>query len=291
MTIAYSSQAIDARLTAIANTIDGGGSPGSLVLLAGGAVVSTVQLARPCGIVNGGVLTFSTSSILMDPSAAVTGDITTGRIQDSSSAVVVSGLSVGIPGSTSQVIIANGQSSTRIEAGQMVQLLAAEISGSLNERKRTSPCAALADAILPKLPLKTAAPVYPQADLSPLLLLLMVRLTDSADDDGIATASIPPRSCISSTAPRPLPTSTPMTLSRSCRAGTDASVSRVPCQMMKMIPYRSERGASASARAHRFSNRHQGDPGLAAGCPAQSMHFSSFCEIAHNRFVSSYFKM
>jgi hypothetical protein len=32
-----------------------------------------------------------------------------------------------------------------------------------------------------------------------------------------------------------------------CRAGTAASVSRVPCQMMKMISYRSERAAPARA--------------------------------------------
>jgi hypothetical protein len=130
MSLTYSQACIDARLQAVADNIDGGGSNGSLVLIAGAAAVSTVRLALPCGDVNGGVLTFASSTPLIDPAAAATGVVTTARIQDSSSAVVVSDLSVGIPGSTADVVIANNRNSTLITAGQTVSVLAAQISGS-----------------------------------------------------------------------------------------------------------------------------------------------------------------
>lgn len=59
-------------------------------------------------------------------------------------------------------------------------------------RKQKQPCAALAEVIRPKLPFAMGAgdsiPPYPfiELDLSPLLVLLMQRLTDdAADDDGI----------------------------------------------------------------------------------------------------------
>ena len=43
----------------------------------------------------------------------------------------------------------------------------------------------MADAIWPRSPYAAANPVYPQIDWSPLLVLLMTRLTDSADDEGV----------------------------------------------------------------------------------------------------------
>jgi hypothetical protein len=52
--------------------------------------------------------------------------------------------------------------------------------------KRRKPCTALADAISPKLPYGGGNP-YAPVDLSPLLVLLMQRLTDSDDDSGVIT--------------------------------------------------------------------------------------------------------
>jgi hypothetical protein len=128
MTITYSLATINARLQAVANQIDAGGSNGSLVLLANSTVISTVQLSRPCGTVSGGVLTFS--GTLLDPAASASGAITTGRFQDSNGNIVASGLSAGIPLSTADIIISNGLSSTLITLGQTVQVLSAQITGS-----------------------------------------------------------------------------------------------------------------------------------------------------------------
>jgi hypothetical protein len=98
------------------------------VLLAGGSIISTIALQKPSGTVNGGVLTFSGS--LSDPSAAGTGNITTVHITDSTGALVISGLTCGIPGATADVIVSNGINSTLITAGQVVSVLAAQITGS-----------------------------------------------------------------------------------------------------------------------------------------------------------------
>jgi hypothetical protein len=128
MSIVYNLTTINARLQAVANQIDAGGSNGSLVLLANSTIISTVQLARPCGIVSGGVLTFL--GTLLDPSASGTGNVSTGRFQDSNGIIVASGLSAGIPLSGLDIIISNGLSSTLITAGQTVQVLSATITGS-----------------------------------------------------------------------------------------------------------------------------------------------------------------
>lgn len=51
-------------------------------------------------------------------------------------------------------------------------------------KRNRKPCTALADAISPKPPYGGGNP-YLQIDLSPLVLLLMTRLTDSDDDSGV----------------------------------------------------------------------------------------------------------
>ena len=55
------------------------------------------------------------------------------------------------------------------------------------EGRKPKPCSALAEVIRPRSPYAVFNPNYPtmEIDLSPLLVLLMIRLTDSADDDGI----------------------------------------------------------------------------------------------------------
>lgn len=128
MSITYSTTAINDRLLGVVAAIDAGGTNGSLKLLAGGTTISTIQLAVPSGTVNGGILTFS--GTLLDPSAANTGSPTEGRIYDSNGSVVISGLTVGVPLSGADIAITNGLNTTKINAGQVVSLLSAQITGS-----------------------------------------------------------------------------------------------------------------------------------------------------------------
>lgn len=119
----YSTAAINARLQAIIDTIDGFGA-GFLQLLDDSAVVSTIQLAEPCGSVNGGVLTFTGPRIAV---AAGTGNINAGQITNGFGAIVASGLTAGIPGSSADIIL-NG--SISVSAGQPVTMLSGQIVGS-----------------------------------------------------------------------------------------------------------------------------------------------------------------
>jgi hypothetical protein len=125
----YSAAVIDDRLTAVRDAIDAPGGNASLILYAAGTVISTISLVRPCGTVNGGVLTFL--GTLLDPSAANTGIVDEGRIYDSDGANILTGLTVGIPPSTGyDILLSNGLNSTVITAGQTVQVLSAQITGS-----------------------------------------------------------------------------------------------------------------------------------------------------------------
>lgn len=128
MSVIYSLSAVNARLSAVVSTIDAGAGNGSIVLLAGSSIVSTIALVKPSGTVNGGILTFSGS--LVDPSAAGTGTVTTAQVKDSNGSVIISGFTVGIPGATADIIISNGLNSDLISNGQTVQLLSAQIAGS-----------------------------------------------------------------------------------------------------------------------------------------------------------------
>jgi len=127
MAISYSLACINARLTAVVNQIDASGN-GFLILLANSTPISTISLANPCGVVSGGVLTFT--GTLLDPSAAATGLVTGGKITDASGNLILSGLTAGVPGGSQDIIISNGLNSTLITAGQTVQVLAAQITGS-----------------------------------------------------------------------------------------------------------------------------------------------------------------
>ena len=128
MAVNYSVAAINARLEGVVDTIDGGGGNASLILQATGSTISTISLARPCGSVDGGVLTFD--GTLLDPSASSTGYVDSAKIETSGGDAVITGLTVGIPLSGADVIVSNGLNSTLITAGQTVELLSAEIIGS-----------------------------------------------------------------------------------------------------------------------------------------------------------------
>lgn len=123
----YSLACINNRLQGVIDTIDGGGSGGTMRLLAGSTVLVTITLARPCGTVNGGVLTFDGT---LQDTAVATGSADSGAIYDSTGAVVVSGLTVGIPFSGADIILSNGLNSVLITLGDVVQVLSGQITGS-----------------------------------------------------------------------------------------------------------------------------------------------------------------
>ena len=130
MTVNYTLPVINARLQAVADAIDSGGGNGSLILTAASATVSTISLARPCGVVNGGVLTFS--GTLLDPSAVGSANpVDSATITNSAGVVEAYGLTVGVPPSSGyDILISNGINNTVISAGQTVQVLSAQITGS-----------------------------------------------------------------------------------------------------------------------------------------------------------------
>ncbi len=125
MAVVYSQTLINARLNGVVTAL---GASAHLLLTASGTIVSTIALASPVGTVSGGVLTFS--GTLLDPAAAATGEVNAASIRDSTGTTAISGLSVGIPGGSQDVIISNGLNSTVVTAAQTVQLLSAQITGS-----------------------------------------------------------------------------------------------------------------------------------------------------------------
>lgn len=128
MAVTYSTFAINYRLEGVIDAIDSGATNGYLLLREGTTTLATIQLARPCGTVNGGILTFTGQ--LTDDSADATGTADNGIIQNGDLATVASGLTVGIPSGTQDIIISNGLNSTVISSGQTVELLSAQITGS-----------------------------------------------------------------------------------------------------------------------------------------------------------------
>lgn len=127
MSVVYSLPCINNRLLGVVTTIDAGAGNGTLVLLANSTVISTITLQKPSGTASGGVLTF-TGPLL--GTAAAAGSVTTAQFQDSTGAVVASGLTAGIPLSGADIIISNGINSTFINTAQSVQILSATITGS-----------------------------------------------------------------------------------------------------------------------------------------------------------------
>jgi hypothetical protein len=124
----YSSTGINDRLLGTVAAVSAGGSNGNLKILAGGATVCTIALQNPCGTVANNILTFT--GTLLDPSA--TGSLSpvdSAVIVDSNGATVISGLTAGVsrPGNPDPDIVI---SSSRITAGQCVQLLSAQITGA-----------------------------------------------------------------------------------------------------------------------------------------------------------------
>lgn len=124
----YSQPAINARLQAVADTIDANGTGRLILRDSGGVTLSSLQFSTPCGTVSGGILIFS--GPLLDPFTSGTGSASNGVIQDGAGTAIVSGLSVGIPLSGADILLSNGLNTTFISAGQILSVLSAQITGS-----------------------------------------------------------------------------------------------------------------------------------------------------------------
>lgn len=127
MSVDYNITVLTNRLQQVVNAIDAGATNGVMRLLnSGGTTLSSLSLARPCGVASGGVLTFSGMS-LIDPAAAAGGAAARARVEDGDGNTVISGLTVGTVGSTSDIVMSP---SNVITAGQTVAITAASITGN-----------------------------------------------------------------------------------------------------------------------------------------------------------------
>jgi hypothetical protein len=123
----YSTTAINARLQGVVTAIDSGGGPGQLIVYAGAMVLVSVPLGTPSGTVSGGVLTFN---VPRTATATGTGLATAASITNFTGVVMISGLTVGIPLSSANVIVSNGLNTLQFTAGQVVALISGQIIGS-----------------------------------------------------------------------------------------------------------------------------------------------------------------
>jgi hypothetical protein len=128
MAVNYSTAAKNARLNAVAATIDAGSGPGVLQIgtTAMGTVLATIVLADPCAAsASGGVLTFS-GFPRSDTSADANGTAAAARIRDSDGNDVITGLTVGLVGSGADIIF----ESVSFNVGEIITLNSATITAN-----------------------------------------------------------------------------------------------------------------------------------------------------------------
>ena len=127
MSVDYNITVRTNRLQQVVNAIDAGATNGVMRLLnIGGTTLSSLSLARPCGVAASGVLTFSGMS-LIDPAAVATDSAKFARVEDGDGNTIISGLTVGTVGSTSDIVMSP---TNFITAGQTVAITAATITGN-----------------------------------------------------------------------------------------------------------------------------------------------------------------
>lgn len=128
MAVIYSTAAKNARLNAVAATIDAGSGPGVLQIgtTGMGTVLATIVLADPCAAsATGGVLTFS-GFPRSDISADANGTAAAARIRDSNGNDVITGLTVGLVGSGADIIF----ESVSFNVGEIITLNSATITAN-----------------------------------------------------------------------------------------------------------------------------------------------------------------
>ncbi len=124
MSVAYNTATINYRLTAVVDNIDAGSTNGILVIGTAGmaATLASVVLAKPCGTVAGGILTFTAP---VSNTITTAGTMAAAIITDSAGTTIASGLTVGT--STGYDIVA---STLAITSGSVLTLLSATITGT-----------------------------------------------------------------------------------------------------------------------------------------------------------------
>ena len=126
MSVNYNLTVLTNRLQQVVNAIDAGATNGSLGLLeSGGSILSTLSLARPCGVAANGQLIFS-GMALVDPAATGGGYAIAARVSDGDGNIIISGLTVGIA-NTNDVVMSP---TNLITAGQTVAITEASITGN-----------------------------------------------------------------------------------------------------------------------------------------------------------------
>lgn len=125
LTVIYNVPTLTARLQVVVNAIDATGNGFMRLSDGGGNLLTSFQLSNPMGVASNGVLTFNGLS-LIDPSAAGSGQAAAGRCETATGTVIISGLTVGGPGSTADIVLSPN---TTIIAGQTVAVTAASIQG------------------------------------------------------------------------------------------------------------------------------------------------------------------
>lgn len=124
MAVTYSTTMKNARLQAVADTLDAGAGAATLEIgtSAMGTVLAVFQLVEPCGTVAAGVLTFDFDPDISDTSANATGTAAAAQIKDGSGVAQITGLTVGTSGT--DIIL----DSVSITSGQTVTLTAGTIT-------------------------------------------------------------------------------------------------------------------------------------------------------------------
>lgn len=124
MAVTYSTTMKNARLQAVANTLDAGAGAATLEIgtSAMGTVLAVFQLVEPCGTVAAGVLTFDFDPDISDTSANATGTAAAAQIKDGSGVAQITGLTVGTSGT--DIIL----DSVSITSGQTVTITAGTIT-------------------------------------------------------------------------------------------------------------------------------------------------------------------
>ncbi len=123
MAVNYTANVKAGRMQVVVDQIDAGPGPGVLEIGSVGfsEVLATIVLADPCGTVTGNTLSFVTPR--SDNSAAGSGTAVEARLRDSNGNDVVTGLTVGVSGSGSDITL----DSVSITPGQTVSINTASL--------------------------------------------------------------------------------------------------------------------------------------------------------------------
>lgn len=124
MSVTYNATLKNTRMNDVVAAIDAGGA-GILEIgtAAMATVLSTIAFNTTCGVVSGGVLTFS-GTPLTQGSASNSGTAAAADVKSGAATLIISGLTVGLVGASTDLVF----SSVSIVAGQPVTITAASIT-------------------------------------------------------------------------------------------------------------------------------------------------------------------